>query len=185
VSAAELEPLHRYTSAEYHQLIEAGAFQQARVELIDGLLVEMSPKSREHERALEALHRWLVGWLDLAQYRLRVQMALSLADGTEPEPDLAVVPADAPDPYHPATAALIIEVAANSQHRDLIVKSARYAAAGVPVYVVVDLDARRVIDHTDPTPDGYRTVRQVNQLEARLPGASVLDAADLFAAAFA
>jgi hypothetical protein len=36
---------------EYHRLIEAGAIDEdARLELIDGLLLELSPKTREHEK---------------------------------------------------------------------------------------------------------------------------------------
>ena len=89
------------------------------------------------------------------------------------------------DPYHPAGAELVVEVAVSSQRRDLLVKAPRYAAAGVPVYLVVDLDARRVIEHTDPRDGVYRSVGEVEQLDARLPGVAVLPAADVFAAAFA
>jgi len=185
VTAADLEPLHRYTSDEYHRLIEAGGFDEgARVELIDGLLVEMSPKSREHELAVERLLDWLAD-RDRSRFRLRAAAPLSLADGTEPEPDVAVVAAGVADPYHPAGAELVVEVAVSSQRRDLLVKALRYAAAHVPVYLVVDLDARRVIEHTDPRDGVYRSVGEVEQLDARLPGVAVLPAADVFAAAFA
>jgi len=185
VTAADLEPLHRYTSDEYHRLIEAGGFDEgARVELIDGLLVEMSPKSREHELAVERLLDWLAD-RDRSRFRLRAAAPLSLADGTEPEPDVAVVAAGVADPYHPAGAELVVEVAVSSQRRDLLVKAPRYAAAHVPVYLIVDLDARRVIEHTDPRDGVYRSVGEVEQLDARLPGVAVLPAADVFAAAFA
>src|SRR3954447_16401716 len=98
VVAADLEPLHRYTSAEYHRLIESGGMPDARVELIDGLLVDMSPKTRAHERALRFLLSWLAARLDLGRYELAVAAPLSLADGTEPEPDLAVIAPGTPAP---------------------------------------------------------------------------------------
>jgi len=185
VVAADLEPLHRYTSAEYHRLIESGGMPDARVELIDGLLVDMSPKTRAHERALRFLLSWLAARLDLGRYELAVAAPLSLADGTEPEPDLAVIAPGTPAPYHPASAALVIEVAVSSGRRDLLVKAPKYAAAGVPVYLVCDLDARRVVEHTEPTGDGYQAVREVRQLDPRLPGVAPLAAGELFAAAFA
>jgi Uma2 family endonuclease len=183
VLAADLEPLHRYTSDQYHRIIEAGGFGEGiRVELIDGLLVKMSPKSREHERAVERLTTWLA--VDRSRHRLRVAAPLSLADGSEPEPDVAVVATGVADPYHPASAELVIEVAASSQRRDLMVKAPMYAAAGVPVYLVVDLDGRRVIEHTDPRDGVYRSVGDVEQLDSRLPGVPPLAAADVFTAAF-
>ena len=98
---------------------------------------------------------------------------------------MTVIERDAAAPYHPATAALVIEVAVNSQRRDLVVKAPRYAAARVPVYLVCDLDARRVIEHTDPSAGGYRSVREVGRLDPRLAGVTPLDVGDLFAAAFA
>jgi Uma2 family endonuclease len=134
-ATTDLEPLHRYTSAEYHRLIESGGFDEdSRVELLDGLLLAMSPKTREHEQALSFLMRWLIRGLDDA-YEVRAAGPLSLTDGTEPEPDLAVIAPGTSRPYHPAGAALVIEVAVSSQRRDLTVKAPRYAAAGVPVYL--------------------------------------------------
>lgn len=160
VTAADLEPLHRYSSDEYHRLIEAGGFDPGgRVELIDGLLVEMRPKSRE--LAVERLTDWLAD-RDRTRYRLRTAAPLSLADGTEPEPDVAIVAVGVDDPSHPAHAELVVEVAASSQRRDLMVKAPKYAAAGVPLYLVVDLDGRRIIEHTDPRDGLYRRVGDVS-----------------------
>ena len=43
-------PLHRFSLEEYHRLIEAGGFDEdARIELIDGLLVDMSAKTAPHD----------------------------------------------------------------------------------------------------------------------------------------
>jgi Uma2 family endonuclease len=78
----------------------------------------------------------------------------------------------------------VIEVAVSSQRRDLMVKAPKYAAAGVRVYLVVDLDARRVIEHTDPRNGVYRSAVEVEQLDAGLPGVAPLRAAELLAAAF-
>jgi Uma2 family endonuclease len=181
---SELEPLHRLSSAEYHRLVESGGLDEdTRVELLDGLLVAMRPKTREHEQALSFLVRWLVRALN-ERYEVRAAAPLSLADCTEPEPDVAVIPPGVERPYHPATAALVIEIAVSSQHRDFAVKPLRYAAAGVPVYIVVDLDTRRVVEHNEPTGGGYGRASETDQLDPRLPGVGPLAVAEVYAAAF-
>src|SRR5215204_5443078 len=106
----QIPELHRWSLEEYHQLIESGGFDDnARVELIDGLLVDMSPRTREHENALAWLDHVLQVSLDYERFQIRTAMALTL-ETSEPEPDLAVVDAAAPRPYYPGTAALVIEV---------------------------------------------------------------------------
>src|SRR3954447_8000689 len=149
--------LHRLSPEEYRRLVEFGVFDEdARVELIGGLLVDMSPKSRVHENAVAWLNRVLVQAVDHERLEVRVAAPLTIGD-SEPEPDLAVIALDAPRPHHPATAELVIEVASSSRQRDLHEKPPVYAAAGVPRYWVVDLDTRTVVVHGDPTATGYAT----------------------------
>jgi Uma2 family endonuclease len=184
-----IDQVHRLTLDEYHQLIESGGFDEdARIELIEGLLVDMSPKTREHENAIAWLARWLFSYTDGDRYDVRVAAALTL-QRSEPEPDLIVVPRDAPRPYHPGTAVLVIEVSVSSLRHDLLVKTGVYARAGVAEYWVVDVDGRRVICHRDPLADGfYRDVTEIGA-DGRLVAASVelpaLHVDALFAAAHA
>jgi Uma2 family endonuclease len=147
-------PLHRFSLEEYHRLIESGAFDEdTRMELIDGLLVDMSAKTAPHENAIAWLNKLLVRSLD---DRFEVRVSAALTTGTsEPEPDIMVIELDAPRPYHPGTAVLIIEVAVSSQKRDLRHKPPIYAGAGVPDYWVVDLDAGRVVVHGTPRDGAY------------------------------
>jgi Uma2 family endonuclease len=147
----DIAQLHRLSLEEYHRLIESGGFDEdAHVELIDGLLAEMSPKSPEHENAIAWLAVWLIDAVDRGAFEVRVASPLTL-EGSEPEPDLAVIPRDAPRPYHPATASLVIEVSASSLRRDLGVKAALYARAGVTEYWVLDLAHRRLVVHRNPS----------------------------------
>jgi Uma2 family endonuclease len=148
--------LGRLTSEEYHRLIESGAFDEnSHVELIDGLLCEMSPRTPEHEQAVENLNRLLALALDHERYRLRPGCALSLGD-SEPEPDFAIVERGAPAPYHPAGAKLVIEVAVSSHKRDLEVKPRLYAFAGAEEYWVIDVARGRAFVHREPVDGGYR-----------------------------
>jgi Uma2 family endonuclease len=158
--ATETEPpeLHRLSLDEYHRLIDSGGFDEdARIELIDGLLLDMSPKSPAHENAIAWLADRLHASVDQAQVQVRVAAALT-TERSEPEPDVIVIDRDAPRAYHPSTALLVIEVAVSSQRRDLRTKPRIYARAGVPRYWVVDLDGARAVVHGEPGPEGYGSV---------------------------
>jgi Uma2 family endonuclease len=178
-----LSDVHRLTADEYHQLIESGGFDEdARIELIDGLLVDMSPKTREHEQAIAWLLKRFFAEIDVSRYEIRVGAPLSLG-ASEPEPDLIVVDPASDRPYHPATAALVVEVAVSSQRRDLRVKPRLYAAAGVPVYWVIDVDGGRAVMHSEPAGDHYERVEVESELTAPHVGLAPLPVADVLAAA--
>jgi len=157
----DIGQVHRLSTDEYHRLVEAGGLDEgARVELIDGLLADVSPKTRAHENAVAWLADRLRDGLDRGLHQLRVGSPLTLA-GSEPEPDLAVIAHDAPRPYHPATAALVIEVSVSSLERDLARKPSLYAAADVGEYWVIDLDGGRALVHRRPAGYGYAEVVEV------------------------
>jgi Uma2 family endonuclease len=148
----DLTQLHRLSVDEYHRILEAGGFDEdARVELLGGLLAAMSPKTRAHENAVAWLARWAMRGVDLDAFEVRVASPLTLED-SEPEPDLAVIALGAPRPYHPGTATLIVEISASSLARDLGAKAELYTRAGVPEYWVLDLDHRQLIVKRDARP---------------------------------
>src|SRR3954454_1054086 len=131
MAAAEhlgVEALFPLSLENYHRLVEAGGFEGERVELLDGLLVRMSPKSERHEAAVEYLLDWLNAAVDRERYIIGCQRALTLGT-SEPEPDLVVRERNTPKPYHPSSAVLVIEVAASSLPVDLTVKAPLYASA--------------------------------------------------------
>ena len=186
-TALDIEQVHRLSTDEYHRLIEAGGFDEdARMELIDGLLADMSPKTRAHENAVAWLTNWLTDAVDRRRHQVRVGSPLTLED-SEPEPDLAVIPRDAPRPYHPATAALVIEVSVSSLQRDLARKPSLYAAAGIDEYWVIDLAGRRVVIHRDPRSDGYADIAEVHAGELVPAGLAIgaMELDDLLRAAAA
>jgi Uma2 family endonuclease len=179
---AHLDPdeLYRYSLADYHRLIDAGVFgEDERVELLEGFLVRMSPKTPRHERAVRWLARWLIQALD-ERYEVGVGNPLTIGD-SEPEPDLVVFERGTPEPYHPSSAVLVIEVAVSSRQRDLLAKPAVYAAAGVTEYWVFDVDAQRLVVHRDPGPNGYATTfdaardQELKALAGPIPALAVGD----------
>src|SRR5450631_1217800 len=105
-SAAEvIRPLRR---VEYDQLVALGAFQDERIELLDGALVAMSPIGAPHSSAVQKLTRLLVLAL-VGCAEVRPQLPFAALEFSEPEPDLAVVPLGDYDTEHPAQAHLVIE----------------------------------------------------------------------------
>ena len=80
--------------------------------------------------------------------------------GQHPAPDLAVVrgtPAGLPDRYPDAAdVAMVAEVSISSLDEDRAMADI-YAAGGIPVYWIVDVDDGQVEVYSDPGPSGYRS----------------------------
>jgi Uma2 family endonuclease len=150
---------------EYHRMIEAGIFDEdERVELLHGILVTMSPQGPRHAHIVARLDRALQRALG-DDYWVRVQLPLTLSGESEPEPDLAVVPAEATAPdRHPDRALLVIEVAACSARKDRGVKAEIYARAAVPEYWIVNVDTQEIEVHRDPDAGAgrFRTISTVS-----------------------
>ncbi len=182
------ERLYRIPIEQYHTFIEAGGFEpDARVELIDGLLVEMSPRTKEHEQAIDWLLKWLAKSLDHDRFQHGAGRALTLGN-SEPEPGLVVFRPSVRRPYHPGTAQLVVEVSVSSLHHDLVTKRCVYASAGVREYWVVDISGRRVVRHCQPAGERYRLVEELGAGATLMAVALELPAielAELFAAAHA
>ncbi len=148
-------PTYRLDADRYSRIVESGALDGQRVELIDGIIIQKSPQSPEHSGIIERLTRHLSS----AAGYLRVQLPIQVSADSVPEPDLAIVDQPASLQHHPESALFVAEVAQSSQAIDRGRKSELYAAAGVPTYWVIDLPALAVEVRTDPGPAGYRTLR--------------------------
>ncbi|MGF1570922.1 MAG: Uma2 family endonuclease [Nodosilinea sp.] len=90
LSPADL-PLKRWTVDDYHRMITAGILTPAdRVELLGGQTVEMVPQDPPHASRLDDGGDYLKA-LFAQRAKVRVQLPITLAPGSEPEPDFAVV----------------------------------------------------------------------------------------------
>ncbi|MEO6811297.1 MAG: Uma2 family endonuclease [Isosphaeraceae bacterium] len=157
---------HRYllTIKKYYGLIRAGGFSEDDpIYLWKGQLVEKMTINPPHASTVfkvsRLLHRALPdGWL------ARPEQPLEIGQRSVPEPDVAIVRGalDAYDRRHPQArdVALLIEVSDSSLAEDQGDKLQTYAAAGVPVYWIVNLPNRRIEVYTEPagpvTPSYYR-----------------------------
>jgi Uma2 family endonuclease len=80
----------RRTVEHYYQMGEPGFFDDRRVELIDGEVIEMSPMKSAHAAALglvAAMLRNIFG----PDFHDRIQMPMSFGDANAPEPDVVIL----------------------------------------------------------------------------------------------
>jgi Uma2 family endonuclease len=183
VVSIEIAQVYRFSLDEYHRLELP---DDARVELLEGVLIAMGRRSREHERAVRWLSSRIYRSVDPDRFIVGVAAPVTLdSSGSEPEPDLFIATRDDPGPHHPAYPKLVIEVAMSSLRTDMIVKQRIYALAGVMEYWVVDLHGRRLVRHRGPDGVVYRSVDEVRDvLVASAVELPPLDLRELFDDAF-
>lgn len=155
---------YRFTVEDFERMGRAGVFDEsARIELLDGQIVEMTPIGPPHAGTVKALLR-LLAKLVGDRAILSVQDPAVLGDFSEPQPDVMLL-RPSKDSYreaHPEAAdvLLLIEVADTSVRLDRAVKTPIYARAGIQEYWIVDLQGRAVEVYRDPTGDAYRLVEE-------------------------
>lgn len=145
------------TREEYEQMVEAGVFGDRRVELLDGVVYDVTPQSRRHASALRRARRVLESFCP-EDCEVEVQMPLSVGTESTPEPDLAIVSRD-PDDYetgHPADALLVVEISDSSLRHDREHKLPAYAQAGIRECWIVNLVRNLLEVYRDPMGGAYR-----------------------------
>lgn len=156
---AALRPRHRLTVDDFDALIASGRLADARVELIDGDLVDMNAQGPVHASLTVWLHRLLEAAYGPG-YHVRDHSPLRATQHDQPEPDLALVRGAAQKQApHPTggDVVLVIEVSVSSVPEDRA-KAAVYARGGVAEYWLVDPEGGQVEVHRGPQPDGsYRS----------------------------
>lgn len=150
-------------------LVAAEAISQRlpghRVEIIGGEITVTPPPDFDHGNSLtNVMAPFIAAGLHGEESRVVQGVGLWLPGGASDYavPDLSVVDADIADHlieyncYDPAVFRLVLEVTSSNYAVDLKRKPVAYAAAGIPVYVIVDRKNRRILVLTDPGEDGYR-----------------------------
>ncbi len=151
-------PLHRISVADFQRMDEIGMFDQSsRVELVEGVLVDMMPVGLDHVRAVIWLHRWFDRRVpeDLVTSGQNSVVLPRLV--SQLQPDIALVRFDDLVDSLPETPPLVIEVSHSSLRYDRIVKARLYARHGVPEYWIVNLPEACVEVHQNPEGDSYRS----------------------------
>lgn len=154
---------HRITLDEYHRMAEAGVFDPgARIELIEGELVEMAPIYPPHASVVDEFNKLFS--LRLAnRARVRCQNPITLPGYSEPQPDivLAKLVEDRYRARHPLPADiyLVVEVSDSSLEADRAKKIPLYARTGIAEVWLVNLFNNEIIAHREPTPAWYGSIR--------------------------
>lgn len=130
-----------YTSEDYWNLPE-----DARAELIDGKLYAMAPPSRIHQELVYQLGRLIGNYIATNNGSCKVYPApfavnLNSDDSTYVEPDLSVICDKNKLTERGCTGApdFIVEIVSPSSRKmDYLIKTGKYADAGVREYWIVD-----------------------------------------------
>lgn len=184
--SASLLNRHRLTVDEYYRMADAGVLApDARCELIEGEIIDMSPQKIRHASVVTRL---LERFFNVVQGRAKLmgQMPLRLSPISEPEPDLMLLRRRADDytQAHPGAedVLLLIEVADTTVRYDLEVKLPLYARHGVGEVWLFDLPAGQLRIHRRPRDGEYAEVRVLDEPgRIDVPGidGATIDASDL------
>ena len=159
---AELPRRHRLTVSDYYRMAEVGILDpEARVELIEGEIIDMAPPGSPHAGTVNYLAEVLIRAIGDRASAL-VQNPVRLSQYSEPQPDVALLRRrdDFYRERHPTSAdvLLIVEVAATSLRFDRKTKLPLYARHGIPEMWLVDLGGRRLVRYRAPQHGAYTLV---------------------------
>jgi Uma2 family endonuclease len=154
-----LQAQHRFSVEDYYRMAETGVLRPgARVELLDGRIIDMSP--------IGPLHGGVVNHLNIiftaasrGRWCTSVQNPVHLDEHSEPQPDLMLLK-PAADYYrkrHPAPADvfLLVEVSDTTVELDRQEKLPAYGRAGIPEVWIVDLNDAAIEVYREPHFTGY------------------------------
>lgn len=140
-------------------LLGSGAFANyTRTELLDGEIYGMNAQYSRHARIKSQLARRLGNALEAmgSAFEAWTEVSVRLSDTSLPEPDIVLTSYRGVGPVPLETVAMVIEVADTTFDHDIGPKSELYARAGVPEYWVVDTEQNCIIQHAEPSAEGYR-----------------------------
>jgi len=153
---------YRLTLEQYDALVASGVFSEHdRFHLIKGLLVEKIPSFDPHATADELCGQALdkaipPGW------HVRSAKPVRLPPNSKPEPDRSVVRGAIRDYSNrspgPDDVGLLVEIADTSLAADRMM-ARTFSAGGIAVYWIVNLRESQIEVYTEPTVDGYATMR--------------------------
>jgi Uma2 family endonuclease len=151
--------LFRFTINQFYQLDELGFFEDRRVELIEGVIFEMT-QNPGHASSSDFTGEILRGIFSVGWY-VREGKPLDTGRRSLLEPDFAVIAGSSRDftRTHPTTAALVVEISESTLRKDRTIKVHHYAQANLPEYWIVNLVDRQVEVHREPGLDPDRKGR--------------------------
>lgn len=154
---------HVFTVKDFRAMAEAGLFTDQKIELIDGVIVDMSPANPQHEDSIDELGEQMVTVFS-KRARVRIEKAFDIGDDYWlPHPDVVLAKRkrygdNAPKPED---IFLIIEVSNTTLSEDLGKKLKRYAFLGVQDYWVANIKEKVWLIHREPSGETYLSVTKL------------------------
>ena len=164
---------HRFTVEEYHRMAETGVLKpDARVELLDGEIIDMPPIGPSHGGST---NRLIDTFASLARKRwiVSAQNPIHLGEHSEPQPDLMLLK-PSPDYYtrrhpRPEDVFLLIEVSDTTLMLDRDEKLPAYGRAGIPEVWILNLSERKLEIYREPHFAGYASQKIVRAGDKAAP----------------
>ncbi|HVF99656.1 MAG TPA: Uma2 family endonuclease [Chloroflexia bacterium] len=158
---------HRFSVDEYNKMVESGILpEDARVELIEGEIVDMAPIGLRHAQCVNNLS-WLLSDLLPGKARVQVQNPVQLDQYSQVQPDVTLLRFRdyTRDRQHlgPADVLLAVEVSDTTLIKDRQLKLPLYAQAGIPEVWIVNIQQERIEVHSQPEGGAYKTVRRLRR----------------------
>ncbi|MGL4611255.1 MAG: Uma2 family endonuclease [Trueperaceae bacterium] len=155
---------HTFTTDDFALMAEAGVFADQKVELLDGLIYDMSPANPAHEYYIDELHERFVEVFG-RRARVRSQNALDIGDSDWlPHPDVMLLKRRDYRKKRPTPqdALLVIEIANTSYDLDINKKAPKYAKAGIQDYWVINMKEQCWVVHREPSRGKYKSITNVS-----------------------
>lgn len=150
---------HRFSVQDYYRMAETGVLRPgARVELLEGRIIDMSPIGPLHGGLVNRLTR-LFNRTANGRWLVTVQNPLHLDDHSEPEPDVMLLK-PSPDDYtrrhpRPEDVFLLIEVSDSTLDYDREEKLPAYGRAGISEVWLVNPQDEVIEVYREPHFTGY------------------------------
>jgi Uma2 family endonuclease len=159
-------PRLRWTREQYHELARMGFIEEGtRFELVEGEIVERMTVNQPHVISCHRSNRALSAVFGQEVVVSQAPVAVNLHN--EPEPDVYVlrrsVEEFSVEPPMSDDILLIVEVSDTTLRKDLGVKAALYARAGIPDYWVLNLNDRILVVHRQPGSEGYESITMIGE----------------------
>lgn len=180
---------HKLSVEDYHRMGDAGVLAPgARVELIDGEVIDMAPIKSQHASVVGVLSSFFFRNIGEAG-TVFCQSPICLPPDSEPQPDIVVLKyrADYYRNYLPnaSEVLLLIEVSDTTAAYDRRIKLPLYARHGIREVWIFDLKAERLEIHSDPKGKSYGSLERLgkrDKVSPRLIPGLILDLREIWVA---
>jgi len=164
---------YRFTVEEFRRMPELGVIDDnARVELIEGVVVPMSPVRPAHYSVIYLLEERLRAAIE-PRFRVRVQSEIQLGTHSQAQPDISVI-TPRRDGYRQrlpdaADCLLLVEVADSNLSRVRRDKVPLYALHGIREFWLINVAECSAVIFRDPADGVFCSARDIGPDEALSP----------------